>query len=570
MKKLLLYIVCVMFTVFVYGQENKTVTKRLKSKYGFVVYHDGGWYSVSRDTYGKESGACDLHGKEVIPPIYDDVLLSYTGTYYEVWKDGYVGIRDLNNKELLPCKRYTSVDWYLKKDFNGYCTVRIDKKWGVLDKDNKETVPCRYDVILLENDYFKVKLNGKWGVINKQGKEIIPCGAYEYFSYYGQRMVIVAKGIEYGKDGKVTKNGKWGVFDSVAKKEAIPCKYDFVKNVEKEDGIFAFNIEGHAIPGKIFITDIEIEGGKWGYVDTTGKEVLPAQYEMVSGIKNGIATVTKNGKTTEIKINEYLLGDNVNSVDMSIPATKDLNPYVFAIVIGNEKYIDEVDVPYAENDAEIFKDYCLKTLGVSENHIKYIPNAGYNDLRKAINWLKQGLEAYGGDGSAIFYYAGHGIPDEKQRTAYLLPVDGIGSDVESGYSLEKLYQALGEMPAKSITVFLDACFSGAKRDGGMMASARGVAIKTKAQEPKGNMVVFSAAQGDETAYPYKSQQHGMFTYFLLRKLQETKGDVTLGELADYITREVKRHSFDENSRSQTPMVNVSASLSGSWSNMKLK
>lgn len=256
--------------------------------------------------------------------------------------------------------------------------------------------------------------------------------------------------------------------------------------------------------------------------------------------------------------------------DIIIPQNVMSKERLFAIVIGNEKYSDEAEVSFAENDAKVFKEYCQLTLGIRENHIRYIANAGYNDIRKAINWLKQGLEAYGGEGSAIFYYAGHGIPDEAQKTAYILPVDGIGSDVESAYSLEKLYQALGDMSAKSIIVFLDACFSGAKRDGGMMASARGVAIKTKAEEPKGKMVVFTAAQGDETAYPYKSQQHGMFTYYLLRKLQETKGDVTLGELADYITREVKRQSFDENSRSQTPTVNASASISSIWRNMKLK
>jgi hypothetical protein len=37
--------------------------------------------------------------------------------------------------------------------------------------------------------------------------------------------------------------------------------------------------------------------------------------------------------------------------------------------------------------------------------------------------------------------------------------------------------------------------------------------------PQGNMVVFSAAQGDETAYPNNDEKHGMFTYFLLKKLQ---------------------------------------------------
>lgn len=259
-----------------------------------------------------------------------------------------------------------------------------------------------------------------------------------------------------------------------------------------------------------------------------------------------------------------------SEVDRNIPVNNIPNKKMFAIIIGNEKYTDEEFVPYAGADAKIFKDYCRQTLGISENHIRFVTNAGYNDIRKAINWLRQGLEAYSGEGSVIFYYAGHGIPDEAEKTAYLLPVDGIGNDVGSAYSLEKLYQALGDMPAKSIIVFLDACFSGAKRDGGMMASARGVAIKTKAEEPKGKMVVFTAAQGDETAYPYRSQKHGMFTYYLLRKLQETKGDVTLGVLADYITREVKRQSFDENSRSQTPSIKASASIGDVWRGMKLK
>jgi hypothetical protein len=252
------------------------------------------------------------------------------------------------------------------------------------------------------------------------------------------------------------------------------------------------------------------------------------------------------------------------------PKTKKSDKNTFAVIIGNEKYTDEADVPYAENDAKIFKAYCHQTLGLSENHIRLVTNAGYNDMRKAVNWLKQGLEAYDGKGSVIFYYAGHGIPDEAQKTAYLLPTDGIGSDIGSAYSLERLYQALSEMPAQSVKVFLDACFSGTKRDGGMMTSARGVAIKTKQEEPKGEMVVFTAAQGDETAYPYKSEQHGMFTYFLLRKLQQTKGEVTLGDLADYIISEVKQKSFDENNRSQTPTVVPSSSIKASWRTMKLR
>ena len=114
------------------------------------------------------------------------------------------------------------------------------------------------------------------------------------------------------------------------------------------------------------------------------------------------------------------------------------------------------------------------------------------------------------------------------------------------------------MATKNIMVFLDACFSGAKRDGKMLASSRGVAIKVKADPVGDNTVVFSAAQGDETAYPYKSQKHGMFTYYVLEKMQQSGGYTTLGELSDYVTQQVKRKAVVENNgKSQTPTVIVS-------------
>ena len=136
--------------------------------------------------------------------------------------------------------------------------------------------------------------------------------------------------------------------------------------------------------------------------------------------------------------------------------------------------------------------------------------------------------------------------------------------------MSQLYDELSGLKAQSVVAFLDACFSGAKRSGGMLASARGVAIKARADQPKGNLVVFSASQGDETAFPYKGQSHGMFTYFLLKKLQESNGDATLGELGDYIQSNVRQRSIVENSKSQTPTVVPSASVAGDWREIKLR
>jgi hypothetical protein len=259
-----------------------------------------------------------------------------------------------------------------------------------------------------------------------------------------------------------------------------------------------------------------------------------------------------------------------SDVDVNIPQTNITSNKTFAVIIANERYQREAQVPYALNDGSVFSEYCKKTLGLPNDNVHLLRNATLNNIKAEVNWLEKVIAAYGTEAKVIFYYAGHGIPDEQSRTAYLLPVDGYGSDVGTGFSLNTLYATLGKLPSESVTVFLDACFSGAKREGDMMASARGVAIRVREGQPVGNMVVFSAAQNDETAYPYADKQHGMFTYFLLKKLQTTEGNVTYQELGNYIIEEVKRNSIVKNGKSQTPVVTPSAVCASAWQNWKLK
>lgn len=242
----------------------------------------------------------------------------------------------------------------------------------------------------------------------------------------------------------------------------------------------------------------------------------------------------------------------------------------FAVVIANESYNKEAGVSFAANDGKVFAEYCKNVLGIPEENVHLAVNATLNDMKHEIGWLSKVLETRNGKAKAIFYYAGHGIPDEASKNAYLLPVDGYGSDVTTGYPLEQLYKDLGNVPSEEVTVFLDACFSGAKRDGGMLASARGIALKANRGEPVGNMVVFSAAQGDETAYPYKKEGHGLFTYYLLRELKDTNGDVTLKQLGEYLTEKVSQQSIVINSKSQTPTLIPSKSVEGKWESWKLK
>ena len=274
-------------------------------------------------------------------------------------------------------------------------------------------------------------------------------------------------------------------------------------------------------------------------------------------------------KIGETELSKYMKAYKEVDVDDDIPIVPKKNEKVFAVVIANEKYQMEKAVQYAKNDGRVFAEYCRKTLGLPEKNIHYVTDATLNNLKYELKWLQNVIKVYRGEAKVIFYYAGHGIPDEQNKNGYLLPIDGYGSDVTTGYALDDLFKTLGNMPSKSVTIFLDACFSGAKRDGDMLASTRGVAIKVKQNAPQGNMVVFSAAQGDETAYPYNEFEHGLFTYYLLKKLQETKGDVTLGELGDYIKTKVEQQSIVVNGKLQSPSIMSAPLIGNDWKTWKL-
>lgn len=259
----------------------------------------------------------------------------------------------------------------------------------------------------------------------------------------------------------------------------------------------------------------------------------------------------------------------VSDVDKNIPYRDINNENAFALIIANESYSRVASVPFANRDGNKLKEYLKKTMGLSEEHITFLENATLNDMRYEFSKLKKISDAYDGDCSFIVYYCGHGIPDEKNGNGYLLPVDGYGNDVSTAYALSDLYTHLGSLKAKKVVLFTDACFSGAGKEGDMLVSARGIAIKSNPNEAIGNLIAFSACQGDETAYSYKEKGHGLMTYYLLKKLQETGGKTSLGELHDYIIDNVGKTAIVINGKSQTPSVSVSPELQESWRDQTL-
>lgn len=313
-------------------------------------------------------------------------------------------------------------------------------------------------------------------------------------------------------------------------------------------------------PRKITLGDMEnIE------VDENGNWVVNAPPSPLEAIYSKGLYDAKTYKTYEEWLNKMVKPLAIDSdVDINIPKN-DKKTNAYALIIANENYNYEHYVPYAENDGESVRKYFENTLGVPSSNIHFIADATLNNMKREIEWLiDNGKES----NKLYFYYSGHGIPANDLSTSYLLPCDGYAKDPETGLNLNWLYTKLGTTNIPCY-VFLDACFSGSGRDQKTLVESRGVAIKTKNVVPQNKTIVISACQGTEMAYPLEEQKHGLFTYFLLKKIQQQKGDISLGALTNYLIEEVPKQSRKEKGSTQTPTVVTSKVLSDTWKNMKI-
>ena len=276
----------------------------------------------------------------------------------------------------------------------------------------------------------------------------------------------------------------------------------------------------------------------------------------------GNNTSKSNARTTKITVE--------SDVDKNIPANKQNNTNTLALIIANENYSKVPVVTSAEHDGDVFARYCRETLGIPDNQVFVYKDATYGNTLSAISQLKNSVKALGPDTDVIFYYAGHGVPDESSKEAYMLPVDADPMVMATAYPLSTLYKELGGMDAANVMVFMDACFSGSNRGDGMLADARGVVLRPKPVEPKGNMFVLSAADGQETALPWNEKNHGLFTYYLLKKLQESKGNASLQEIADYVSSEVQKTASTTLHKPQHPKMTVSGPIADELNKKKLR
>ena len=226
--------------------------------------------------------------------------------------------------------------------------------------------------------------------------------------------------------------------------------------------------------------------------------------------------------------------------------------YDVAVIIANSNYqklgkgIPNVKPAYT--DAENIKRYFKEALGIREGNIIYLKDATGTHLTsvfgsekdhkgKLFNWVKPNVS------KVYVYYAGHGAPGTK-GTTYLVPSDTDSETVQlTGYPLKQLYRNLGKVPATSITVILEACFSGQSQGGYLSSKISGIRVVPIMPSAPKKITVISAGAANQVATWEEDESQSLFTKYFLKGMSgegdkkpygNSDGKVSLRELKKYL------------------------------------
>ena len=243
------------------------------------------------------------------------------------------------------------------------------------------------------------------------------------------------------------------------------------------------------------------------------------------------------------------------------------NPTGVAVIIGNANY-EHRDVPrvdFAHRDAEAFQRYVVDVLGYDPANVIDLPDASRRELidvfgtRSNPEGLLWSYLDPAGMSDVVVFYSGHGVPGTDDGRGYLLPVDADpGAAADDGYPIDLLYRNVGGLAAaRSVRVFLDACFSGGSHAGqSLIRNASPVYVAaTLPEEVAGKVTALAAASGEQVASWDEAAGHGLFTHHLLDALYgggdaDGDGAVTAAEAKAHLDRHMTRAARRQHRRIQ--------------------
>ena len=325
------------------------------------------------------------------------------------------------------------------------------------------------------------------------------------------------------------------------------------KNLKNMQGFIKGRVQDN-----VGIADIIIEGNSVSfnengdffyksYIPLNGKNIKIKTFDL-AGLSNSISVPFKR----ETKPKSNVIFDNLNPLGKKVK----INSNALALIIGVDKYANtNARAIYADNDAQLFADYASQKLGVPINRIKILlnQNAGQSELLLSLKqWLARSVRQNKSD--VYIFFAGHGLASDNGEKMYLLPYDGTPQLLEDTAILrDRLFNDISKSNPRSVTIFLDTCYSGTTRTPEILVASRPIAIIAKQQPIPKDFTIFTAAASDQTAKPLEEVKHGLFSYFLMKGMEgdadaNYDNKITTWELHNFI----KKNVLQQSSGAQTP------------------
>lgn len=225
-----------------------------------------------------------------------------------------------------------------------------------------------------------------------------------------------------------------------------------------------------------------------------------------------------------------------------------------AIIIGIQNYKRVPKAEFANADARDFFEYAVRGLGINPAHTKLLVDEDADDANivKAFkSWLP--LHVTKNKTDVYVFYSGHGLPSTDGKSLYFLPY-GVDKDLlaRTAVGQEEVVAALVAAAPKSVTMFIDACYSGQTRSGEpLLASARPFVLKMDESSYPSNFTVISASSQDQISSSSPELKHGIFSFYLMKGMEgqadgNQDGVITAGEMQEYLSDKVLRQAMGMN------------------------
>ena len=284
---------------FVYGRKGM-----LECDYDDYSTFVNGYVCVRK---GDKWGAINEEGIEVIPCMYDRIVFFHTETssrylLARASLNNRYGVINIKNETLIPFE-YEDIKSFDEK----YAWAKFRGKWGTIDIHNEVRIPFKYECWgSAYGDYYAIEANSKKGLIRNDGSEYLPCIfiSINYNSQLSHTIVYNKVGEYYMKDvatfyiryGYLRYYSVWPFRNGMAivrYPNRYGGKYGFINESGDEvvraqyEGLYDFNDAGLAGVCK---------NGKYGMIDKSGKPIVPFIYEYISGYDADLMFAKKEGK----------------------------------------------------------------------------------------------------------------------------------------------------------------------------------------------------------------------------------------------------------------------------------